>query len=128
MLAQVSVEFIVFLSFLLILVFLIVYQNTQTFAYLEEYKTYQEAQKTADSIASEINLALKTGNGYTRKFYVNENIYGIGNFTIEVDNYEVKLKWDKGEVISTILTKNITGEVKVGENVIRNVDGKIYIQ
>jgi hypothetical protein len=128
MLAQASTEFLVFVSLLLILVFLVVYKNYQSAAQLEEYKSYQEAQNLVNDIAFEINLALKAGDGYSRKFYVSKEVYGISNFTIEVRDYQVKLKWDKGEVSANIFTRNITGTIKAGENVVRNVKGEIYVE
>jgi hypothetical protein len=128
MLAQASTEFLVFVSLLLILVFLVVYKNYQSAAQLEEYKSYQEAQNLVNDIAFEINLALKAGDGYSRKFYVSKEVYGISNFTIEVSDYQVKLKWDKGEVSASIFTRNITGTIKAGENVVRNVKGEIYVE
>ena len=127
MLAQVSIEFIAFVVFLLILVFLVVYQNYQSFAQLEEFKKYQDAQKAVDNIAFEINLALKSGRGYSRNFYVSQSLYGISNFTVEVTDYTVRLKWKDGEVAANIMTRNVTGSIKTGENLIRNVEGDIYV-
>lgn len=128
MLAQVSVEFITFVAFLLILAFLMVYQNYQSFAQTENFKVYQDAQKTVDEIAFEINLALKAGDGYSRSFYVSKTLYGISNFTVEVKDYTVKLVWEKGEVFSNIMARNITGTVKPGKNLIKNVNGNIYVE
>ena len=128
MLAQVSMEFMTFVAFLLILVFLMVYQNYQSFAQTENFKVYQDAQKAVDEIAFEINVALKAGNGYSRNFYVSKSLYGISNFTVEVKDYTVKLKWNKGEVSSNIMTRNITGTVKPGGNLIKNVEGEIYVE
>jgi len=128
MLAQASTEFLAFVSLLLVLVFLVVYKNYQSAAQLEEYKSYQEAQSLANDIAFEINLALKAGDGYSRKFYVSKEVYGISNFTVEVKDYEVKLKWSKGEVTASILTRNIIGTIKTGENVVKNVKGEIYVE
>jgi len=128
MLAQASTEFLAFVSLLLVLVFLVVYKNYQSATQLEEYKTYQEAQNLVNEIAFEINLALKAGDGYSRKFYVSKEVYGISNFTVEVRDYEVKLKWSKGEVTASILTRNITGVIKTGENIVKNIKGEIYVE
>ncbi len=128
MLAQASTEFLAFVSLLLVLVFLVVYKNYQSATQLEEYKTYQEAQNLVNEIAFEINLALKAGDGYSRKFYVSKELYGISNFTVEVRDYEVKLKWSKGEVTASILTRNITGVIKTGENIVKNIKGEIYVE
>jgi len=128
MLAQASIEFLAFISLMLVLVLIVVYQNYQSAAQLEEYKIYQEAQKLVDSIAFEINLALKAGDGYSRKFYVSKEVYGISSFSIEVEDYTVKIKWGRGEAVANIMTRNITGEIKVGENAVKNIKGEIYVE
>jgi hypothetical protein len=128
MLAQVSVEFISAIAFLLVLLFFVVYQNYQTSVQLEEMKLYKEAYETVNKIALEINLALKSGDGYSRKFYVTDKLYGVSNFSVEVKDYTVRLVWSKGSVSSGIMTRNITGIIKPGENTIKNVKGDVFVE
>jgi len=72
-------------------------------------------------------LAVRAGDGYRRKFYVNENLYGISNFTIRVANNTVFLDWNEGSVSSSIITKNIVGNIEKGDNLIENRGGTIYV-
>ena len=128
MLAQISLEFITFITFLLALLSLVIYQRYILAIQTEEFKAWQDAQKTVDEIAAEINLAVKIGDGYSHTFYVEKNLYGISNFTVEVDNYTVSLMWKDGTVYSQIIIKNITGQIKPGYNLIKNINGWVYVE
>lgn len=125
--AQVSVEFMVLISILLILFILYIKNSLSLQKDMTAIKIDQEAKKLSDRIAFEINTAVKSGNGYKRNFFVENSFAGISNFNIFVDNYEVKLVWDQDFVTSQIVTKNITGDVGKGWNLIENRDGVIHV-
>jgi hypothetical protein len=90
-------------------------------------KIYNDAQTMDDQISSEINLALKAGDGYSRAFYIPNKISGSLDYNISVENYLVTLIWPGGFVQSTILTKNLTGNLTGGNNLIKNLNGKVYV-
>jgi uncharacterized protein (UPF0333 family) len=125
--AQVSVEFLVLVSFLLLAVIVIFYYGTrfQSEATLE--RVYNDAKTLVEEIAFEINLASKAGNGYIRKFYVPKDVLGR-NFTIVVSEYHVTLSYEEGAVSTTIVIDDIVGNVTSGWNLITNVNGVIHVQ
>ena len=128
MLGQVSIEFIVLLSILIVILTFTVYYNSSFYIQANSARNYNDAQEISDQASSEINLALKIGDGYSRMFYIPNKISNsIENFTISVSNYAVVLEWPGGFVTSPILTKNITGNLEKGQNIIRNLDGVIYV-
>lgn len=127
MIAQVTIEFMVIVSILLFLLLLFVWNSFSLQKEMIALRSYTEARKLSDRIAFEINTALKTGNGYSRNFYVEDSFAGISDFDILVDNYSVLIKWSQGLVSSQILTENITGSVKKGWNFIQNKNGAIYV-
>jgi thiamine monophosphate kinase len=125
-LAQVSIEFISLISLLFILLLLVVYYNSNLHLQLTSIKILKDAQTICDQIASEINLALKAGDGYSRIFFIPPKLSGSIDYEISVKDYLVILSWKEGSTQSTILTKNITGEILKGRNFIKNVNGIIY--
>jgi hypothetical protein len=126
-LAQVSIEFISLISLLFILLLLVVYYNSNLHLQLTSIKILKDAQTISDQIASEINLALKAGDGYSRIFFIPPKLSGSIDYEISVKDYLVILSWKEGSTQSTILTKNITGEILKGRNFIKNANGIIYV-
>lgn len=85
------------------------------------------AQAISDQVASEINLALKAGDGYSRFFTIPPKILNLIDYTIEVKDYNIIVSWDGNYVKSSILTRSIYGQILKGNNFIKNVDGLIYV-
>ena len=125
---QVSVEFIFFVSFLLVVLLFVIIGNYSFYKRANELRIENSARKLCDKIASEINLAIKLGDGYRRKFFVDYSFEGITSFNISVSDYLVSVEWYGGRVTSSILTQNISGEVKKGWNIIENNKGEIYVE
>jgi len=88
-----------------------------------------EAKKLCNTIAFEINSAVRTGDGYNRKFLVPKSFAGITDFTITISDYSVFLDWGDKSTSSSIITKNITNTdtINKGFNFIENKDGDIYV-
>jgi hypothetical protein len=126
-LAQVSIEFISLISVLFILLVLTIYYNSELYFQIYSTRILKEAQTISDQIASEINLALKAGDGYSRIFFLPSKLSNSVDYSITVENYLVIVAWDGSPVRSTILTKNVTGEFLKGRNLIRNSGGIVYV-
>lgn len=125
--AQVSVEFMI-LILLLSLLFILYTQNSLSLQKENiAIKIDQEAKKLSDKIAFEINTAVKSGSGYQRRFFVENTFAGISEFDISVQNYGVTVSWSQKSVSSQITTKNITGNVSKGWNLVENRAGIIYV-
>ncbi|HKZ45501.1 MAG TPA: hypothetical protein VJ343_02240 [archaeon] len=125
--AQVSVEFMV-LILILLLIFILYVQNG--FSLQKDNISIgidQEAKRLSDKIAFEINMAVKSGTGYQRRFLVGESFAGISNFDISVNDYVVSISWNQRYVGSQITTRSINGTVDKGWNLIENKDGVIYV-
>ncbi len=125
--AQASLEFVALVSVLLVLLLMTIYYNSSFNVQIYTAETYSAAQMINDKIAYEINLALKSGDGYSRGFYIPYKISNAFDYNITVDNYLVTLKWSSGRTQSVILTKNITGDLKGGRNTIQNIEGGLYV-
>ena len=127
MLAQVSIEFISFVSILFILLIFTVYYNSNLYLQIQTAKIMKEAQAISDQVASEINLALKAGDGYSRVFTLQDKILNAIDYTITIEKYSVKVSWDRGSTRSVILTESVNGNFLKGKNLIRNSGGMIYV-
>jgi len=124
---QASLEFLIFASILIFMLSVYFWSSSSFQQRVNRIKSIEEAQRLCDKIAFEINLAVRAGDGYRRKFYVDENLYGIGDFDIRVANNTVFLDWNEGSVSSSIITKNIVGTIEKGDNLIENRGGTIYV-
>ena len=127
MTGQVSTEFMIFMSILVVIMIIFLYSNTSMSYQAIGVKSNTEAKKLCDRIAFEINSAARIGDGYKRNFYVDENLYGISNFNISVSEYSVFIDWDEKSVSSSIIVKNITGKITTGQNLIENKEGIINV-
>jgi len=128
MTGQVSTEFMIFVSILVVIMTIFLWSNTSLSYQAIGIKSNTEAKKLCDRIAFEINSASRAGNGYKRNFFVDENLYGISDFTISVSEYSVFVDWNGKSVSSSIIVKNITGNIVPGQwNLIENKDGIIHV-
>ena len=125
---QVSNEFITYLSILTLLLIIAISLNYGIYPQLIYQKVYREAEEMAEDVAFEINLALRAGDGYSREFYLKNTLYGIRNFSVEVKDYLVTVRWKDGYASSPIGIETIEGSIKKGRNLIKNVGGKIYVE
>lgn len=127
MLAQISIEFITLVSILIVILSLTIYYNSSFYLQMNSAKIYSDAQTLSDQVASEINLALKAGNGYSRIFYIPKEILNAIDYNISVENYRVILNWATGSTHSIILVEDVIGDLIKGQNLIKNLDGRIYV-
>ena len=127
MLAQVSIEFIVFVSVLTVILLLTIYYNSTIYMEMNSAKIYNDAQGICDQIAFEINMALRAGNGYSRNFHIPYKISDSVNYNISLGNYLVIVNWAGSSTQSIILTNNITANFTKGQNLIKNLNGSIRV-
>ena len=128
--AEISIEFIIFIGILLIFsVFFIgiIGANTND---INESTVFANAQQISDSIANEINLATRI-KGYYREFYLPEKLINGDEYSITI-NTNVRLvivAWSEKNVISNLVTDQISGSATAGKNNrIRNEGGLIIIE
>lgn len=127
MLLQASLEFFVLISLLIVILTMAMYFSSSYYHQFIQYQIYSEATKISQNIANEINIALKAGDGYSRVFYIPTKILNAIDFDVNVSNYRIYVYWDTGFTQSVIYTKEINGNLRKGENLIRNVNGEIYV-
>jgi hypothetical protein len=126
--SQAGVEFLILMSIMLTIVLVVVWSGLSLRQKVFWSKTVTEAQELCDYIAFEINSAVKAGDGYKRNFYVENEFFGVTDFTITVSEYSVFIDWDGKSVSSSIVTRNITGSIEKGKTyTIENKNGEIIV-
>ncbi|MDH3324240.1 MAG: hypothetical protein OEL89_01225 [Candidatus Peregrinibacteria bacterium] len=124
--AQVGVEFMIIMGALLLFVsiFLLIIQgNTEDKRYQREDILTKEVALT---VQNEINLALKSGDGYIREFKIPEKI-GELEYEISVDSGVVYIRTDDGRHALTLPVIEINGSINVTNNVIEKINGVVYL-
>jgi hypothetical protein len=124
---QVSTEFMIFLSVLIVILSVFLWSNLSLQHRMIGVKSDIEAQELCDKIAFEINSAVRAGEGYKRRFYVDESFFGVSDFSINIEEYSVFVDFNGNSVSSSIITKNITNGMKKGWNTIENINGGIHV-
>jgi hypothetical protein len=125
--SQVGIEFITYVILLLIVLSILLYSATSRQYELISIKSNLEAKEMCDDISFEINEATRAGNGYERRFYVKENLFGSSSFNISIENYSVSIDWDGRSTSCSIITNNVVGTIDKGWDSINNSNGVIYV-
>ncbi len=125
---QVSLEFLILLS-VLILVATVTFLTSGTFqTNVFEERVYSSAMEVCKKVSSEINRAIKIGDGYERDFSLEEKLFGGIDYSVEIKNYSVIVRFDDKFASCSTLAESINGEIKKGKNVIKNENGEIYVE
>jgi hypothetical protein len=124
---QVSLEFTMLVSILLVLLLATIYYNSSMWMQMIQTENNNDALRVSDQAASEVNLGLKAGDGYVRKFFLPGKISDSLDYNLTVRKYIVYINWTGGSMQSTILTENVTGKFVKGVNRLVNVNGSIYV-
>lgn len=126
---QAAIEFMTYVSVLTFILAIFLWSSTSLEKRKMGIKTMIEAENFCDGIAFEINSAVRSGDGYSRKFHVDDSFYGVSSFDISVNDYFVYIDWADNFVSSSIIIKNLTNTntISPGFNFIENRDGDVYV-
>ena len=124
--AQFAIEFIVLLAFMFLIFVGFIAVTTTKILELKENERQEVVEDIATLVKNEIGLAKSVTDGYSRTFNLPTRIKG-NTYSIEiVDNRELVVNYiDKEYVL--FLPPNIQGDVDIGLNEIKKIDGIVYI-
>jgi len=123
---QTSAEFmIIFVLFLVIMSIILVFTWRNTVNIVQS-KFDLEARRVLDDISNRIDTAFLEGDGFSINITVPQDILGT-NFSLMIHENRVLLELRNNTYSRTLLTKNITGTLSKGVNVIGNTQGEIII-
>jgi len=126
---QAAIEFLVYVGIVALIMAFFLWNSLSLQNQSMNTKIDAESKKLCDTISFEINSAVRSGNGYNRKFFVPNSFAGIPDFTINVSQYSVFVDWGDKSTSCSIIIKNITNTdtINKGSNFIENRNGNIYV-
>lgn len=124
--AQVAIEFIIIIGavfFFVSIFFLAVQENMR-----EEIEAKQNilVKEIALIVQDEINLALESGNGYTRNFKIPERAGNL-EYEITITSGVVFIKTKDEKYALTLPVADVTGDINISNNKIEKINGAIYL-
>ncbi len=124
--SQSSIEFII-LTGIIMLFFSVFFLSIQESGSdkLREKRAFL-AKQTAFIVQDEINLALKSGDGYERRFVLPESLDGMDYNAIVIDEMIYIKTADNKSAVALPIPK-ITGNLVKGENTIRKENSEIKL-
>ena len=122
--AQVSLEFMFVTIILLFLTILFVIAAANKTNDFQREKNVYLLKDVAGSVRNEIQVAYAMDSGYTRSFDIPDTLEGL-NYSIEVQGNYVSAALDN-EIIE-IAIQPVNGSLKKGTNLIRKVNGVVFI-
>jgi len=124
--AQTGIEFMIlfgiFLAAILIMVFVV-------WGYISDIGTSTvdlHADTFLDKIAGKIDTVFLEGHGFSLNLTLPEKLYGM-NYSVRIKNGFILLNLTDRIYTRRLVTRNVTGELKVGKNILENVDGIVVI-
>ena len=126
--AQSSVEFMTIFSLLLVVVIFATIVSVQNTSSLVEAKKDIEIGRLLEYVGGRIDAAYLAGHGFSSNVTIPETILGF-DYTLNTSQGSnvIYVNTSKSDYPRSILTNNVTGEFRKGENRIRNVEGEVVI-
>lgn len=124
--AQSAVEFMIivmFLVFLMIILFEAIYENRAAKINAQRDIFMNDV---ALAIKDEINLAHSASDGYMRIFKVPAEAFGV-SFNASIREGDIYLASYDGKHALAHAVANVTGDVKIGDNLIEKINGSVYL-
>ncbi len=123
---QSGLEFMI-LSMFLLLLFTSSYSviNKNSVDVVDHKRNYL-ATSISEKIAYETNMAVTSGSGYLKMFFIPYDIYGY-NYNITFSRRSVFVDWVGNSQAAHIVTNNFSGAFLKGYNYIENKEGLLYL-
>ena len=122
--AQSAIEIMIILG--AIVVFFALFLAVLAGDFSDSYKRKESLmlKEIALQVQTEVNLASKSSEGYSRTFKLPTSLNGK-NYSINITDSRVFVRTQENAI--TISLETTSGEISKGENTIRKSNGKIYI-
>ncbi|MFH8092391.1 MAG: hypothetical protein QXM38_00400 [Candidatus Aenigmatarchaeota archaeon] len=125
--SQAGIEFLIYLSIIIILLDVFLYSSFSTNYQLISRKVESELEEIASAAVFELNSAVRGGDGYERRFNMKEYSPTIREFNITIHGNIIEVEANNKHYYAFAATNNINGNFTKEWNIIRNVDGVIYV-
>ena len=125
--AQLAVEFILIFAIFLAALTIIALSSLNKAVDISRSTIEREANTLLSKVANTINTVFLEGDGFAINLTLPEKIKGFG-YNISIENQSIWLTMNQRSYHKRLLTNNVTGELKKGENLLKNVNGGIVIK
>ncbi len=126
---QAAIELFALISALIIifLVVMVIERDRDEMIYAQ--RTEMDGKRIAEVVSTEINTAVIVGRGYSHRFSIPEYLASHTGYSLSVNTTHqfVEISWTGGYYIMPIITSNVTGNPRVGYNLISNQNGEVVI-
>jgi len=119
-------EFIIIIGaifFFMTIFFLAIQENLREENYEKEGLLVKEV---ALIVQDEINMALESSDGYKRNFKIPSKIRNL-DYEINITSGVVYIRTEDNKHALALPVANVTGDVNITDNVIKKIDGGIYL-
>ncbi|MBI5061047.1 MAG: hypothetical protein HZB67_01935 [Candidatus Aenigmarchaeota archaeon] len=128
--AQVSIELMLYIGIMLVVfaIAIIAAGNRQEEIYRERLAT--DAKSTLKEVATEIDIAVEVGSGYSHIFTMPDKILGSNDYSVNINKqYQIiYIEWTDKNYSLSMISSNINGSVSKGANRISNIGGLVIIE
>ena len=124
--AQVSAEFMIIFVVFIIMVTIVAVAVTQNSNTVLSSTLDMESGKTLSLAKSKLDTVFLEGDGFSTNFTLPQKIMSY-DYTISMDSRYLALDVNNQTFWATLLTNNTAGSLRKGENMARNVNGRIVI-
>lgn len=123
--AQASAEFMAYVVMLLVVLLVAAFIAINTTEDVRTESANNDAKRIAYVVASEINMANEIGDGYTRRFFIPEQLKNGENFSLNVASQRITVSWSNANYSLPLTASNITGSPIKGYNTMKNIGGVV---
>lgn len=125
---QSGFEFMVLVGAVLFLFLGFLFAIQSDIGYKTREKRTNAVKEIAIALQDEVSLAVKSTNGYVRNFEIPLKVEGSIDYEIDIVNNFVYVRTKDGEhALALPVAGRIVGNVVKGNNVIKKINGEIYL-
>lgn len=124
--AQISIEFMMLFIFFVGLLAVVMVYAVQNMQSVSSSTLSLEAGKTLSLALSKLDTAFLEGDGFSTTFVLPGLIMGM-DYSVNVTSGFVLVVVDNSTYSRPLLTKDVAGMPKKGENAVRNANGTLVI-
>jgi len=124
--AQSAIEFVILIGVVIFFIMVFFLVINEKIADKEKEKRDILVEDIATNVQDEINLALKSSDGYMRQFKIPNDIYGQ-DYKINITDGMVYVRSSDYKHAIALPVPMVIGDVKIGDNIIKRENGMIYL-
>ena len=124
--SQSALEFIILIGAMLFFFIALSLTFQQNIAEKGKQQRNLEVQELALAVQNEIDLATGSSDGYERNFNIPDKLLNIG-YQITLTEGFVYIITDDDKHALALPIKNITGEILKGNNLIKKINGQVFL-